>query len=202
MRRNFSCLILLFFLIVQVGCYNLDNIQSKLDGKVKNIKLSKDYKPKIKNLQLIATSQTPLYEKNTPRLSNIKRAASSINNIILVPNQEFSFNSIVGERTKNKGYEEAPIFIRTKDGTQKGMGVGGGVCQVSSTIYKCAKNANLEIVERHAHSKKVFYTEIGDDATVAYPSTDLKFRNNKQNDIVIKVDVLDDKIRVDILENR
>lgn len=202
MKKSFNFIFLLFFLIAQIGCYNSDIMQSKINRRTNNIKLSKNYKPKIKNLQLIATSQTPLYEKNTPRLNNIKRAANTVNNIILVPNQEFSFNSIVGERTKNKGYQEAPILVRTKDGTQKGMGVGGGVCQVSSTIYKCAKNANLEIIERHAHSKKVFYTPVGDDATVAYPSTDLKFKNNKPNDIVIKVEVLEDKIKVDILENK
>ena len=202
MWKSFKCFIVLFSLIAQIGCYNLDGMQGRTNKKMNNIRLSKNYKPKIKNLQLIATSQTPLYEKNTPRLNNIRKAANAINDIILVPNQEFSFNSIVGERSKNRGYQEAPILIRTKDGTKKGMGVGGGVCQVSSTIYKCAKNANLEIIERHPHSKKVFYTQVGDDATVAYPSADLKFKNNKSNDIVIKVEVLEDKIRVDILENR
>lgn len=186
---------------LQVGCNNPPNNKNTATKNIVNLKLSRDYKPKKKNLQLISTSETPLYEKNTDRVNNIKLAAGSINNIIIVPGQEFSFNKIVGERTKAKGYREAPIFVKTSKGTQRGMGIGGGVCQVSSTVYKSAKNANLEILERHAHSKKVFYTQIGDDATVAYPSTDLRFRNNKKNDIVIKVEVLENKIRVDILEN-
>lgn len=196
---NIIAIIIIFN--IQVGCYNYGSKKNISTNNVTNIKLSKDYKPERKNLQLISTSETPLYEKNTTRLNNIKLAAQSINNIIIVPGQEFSFNKIVGERTKSKGYKEAPILIKTSKGTQRGMGIGGGVCQVSSTIYKSAKNANLEILERHAHSKKVFYTKIGDDATVAYPSTDLRFRNNKKNDIIIKIEVLENKIRVDILEN-
>ena len=203
MKKFFTILLALILLNIQVGCNNAQNtVQNETPRKVTSVKVAKDYTPKKKNLQLISTSQTPLYEKNTPRINNIKLASNAINNIILVPNQEFSFNTIVGERTKSKGYQEAPIFVKTENGTQKGMGVGGGVCQVSSTVYKAAKNANLEILERHAHSKKVFYTQIGDDATVAYPSTDLRFRNNKKNDIVIKVDVSDNKIQVDILENK
>ena len=199
--RISSILTLIVVLSVQVGCYNSEGNKNAATKNIINIKLSEDYKPKKRNLQLISTSETPLYEKNTDRVNNIKLAASSINNIIIVPGQEFSFNKIVGERTQRKGYRKAPIFVKTSNGTQKGMGIGGGVCQVSSTVYKSAKNANLEILERHPHSKKVFYTKIGDDATVAYPSADLRFRNNKKNDIVIKVEVLENKIRVDILEN-
>lgn len=196
-----SILILLAVFNLQVGCYNSKKDRNASTKNIVNVKLSEDYKSQKKNLQLIATSETPLYEKNTDRVNNIKLAAGSINNIIIVPGQEFSFNKIVGERTKTKGYREAPILVKTSKGTQKGMGIGGGVCQVSSTVYKSAKIANLEILERHAHSKKVFYTQVGDDATVAYPSTDLRFKNNKKNDIVIKVEVLENKIRVDILEN-
>ena len=197
MKKILNILILMLIFNIQVGCYSLEKNKSSLNKNSINIKLSSDYKPQKKNLQLISTSETPLYEKNTDRVNNIKLAAKSVNNIIIVPGQEFSFNKIVGERTKIKGYREAPILIKTTGGTKKGVGVGGGVCQVSSTIYKAAKNAKLEILERHAHSKKVFYTQIGDDATVAYPSTDLRFKNNREND----VEVLENKIRVDILEN-
>lgn len=187
-------------IILQVGCNNT-KVQNDNPVKIKSIKIDKEYISKKKNLQLIATSETPLYEQNTTRRDNIELASNAINNIILAPNQEFSFNEIVGERTTKKGYKEAPILIRTENGTQKGMGVGGGICQVASTIYKTAKNAELEILERHPHSKKVFYTNIGDDATVAYPSTDLRFKNNRKNEIVIKVELEKDKLRVDILEN-
>ena len=202
MIKFFKILILVIIASLQVGCNNSINKQDDKPIKVKSIKIDKDYKAQRKNLQLISTSETPLYEQNTTRRNNIKIASNAINNIIIAPNQEFSFNKIVGERTVNKGYREAPIFIKTENGTKRGMGVGGGVCQVSSTVYKSAKNAGLEILERHPHSKKVFYTEIGDDATVAYPSTDLRFRNNRENEIVIKVEVEQDKLRVDILENK
>jgi len=101
-----------------------------------------------------------------------------------------------------KGYKKAPIIKRTESGSIKGYGIGGGICQLSTTLYNAAEKAGLEITERHSHSKKVPYVPQGKDAMVSYGSSDLKFRNNRQNPIVIKSEISDGKVTVRLYEIR
>ncbi len=108
------------------------------------------------------------------RAANVKRAAQSCNEVILVPGQEFSYNGIVGSRTSARGYLPAPAYV----GGQTVQEIGGGICQVSSTLYLATLRANLEIVERHAHRYAVGYVPDGLDATVYFGSLDYRFRNN------------------------
>ncbi|HWQ89026.1 MAG TPA: VanW family protein, partial [Desulfitobacteriaceae bacterium] len=107
------------------------------------------------------------------RTQNILLAAEALNGKILAPGERFSFNESVGKRTAEAGYKEAPIisegaFIPA---------IGGGVCQVSSTLFNAVILAHLEILERHHHSLPINYVPPGQDATVSYPSLDFKFRN-------------------------
>ncbi len=150
----------------------------------------------------IGTYTTTLYDDQESRVNNIRLASEKISKCVIPPKSEFSFNGIVGRRTGAKGYEEAPIIISTEDGPKGGYGVGGGICQLSTTIYNSALSCGLDITERHLHSKKVPYVDRGDDATVAYGKADLKFRNNRKYPIMFRITLDKDSLTVDIYENR
>lgn len=108
------------------------------------------------------------------RNSNIGVAMQKINGIVLNPGETFSFNKIVGKRTVENGFVEAIEYVY---GVEQ-PGIGGGVCQVSTTVYLAAVTANLDITERSQHMLKVSYTELGQDATVSGTRLDLAFRNS------------------------
>lgn len=124
--------------------------------------------------QEIASVSTPLLDKSPGRLKNIQLAAGQINGAIIPPGASFSFNQTVGERTAEKGYQQAIVF-RDKEQIQ---GLGGGICQLSSTLYLAAQQGGLEITERHAHQLPVHYVEQDQDAAIEFGSLDLVFVNN------------------------
>jgi len=150
----------------------------------------------------ISSFSTTLLDRQANRVDNIEIAADSINCEKIMPGEEFSFNGVLGRRTGEKGYKKAPIIIKTENGPKKSYGGGGGICQLSTTIYNAALKANLEITERHPHSKKVSYVPEGNDAAVAYGSSDLRFKNNRQYPLIIKVNLSNKKLTVKIYENR
>ena len=117
------------------------------------------------------------------RTTNVKLACDFCDNIILNPGDEFSYNGAVGPRTYERGFKDATVYVA---GTTE-EGVGGGICQVSSTIYTAALHADLEITERYNHSYTVTYVPLGEDATVVYGAKDFRFRNN--TDYPIKLDI-------------
>jgi len=129
-------------------------------------------------------------EKN--RMHNISLAASKFNNYILMPDEEFSFNKIVGPRNEKYGYKEAHVFIngRVEDG------VGGGICQAVSTLYNAVLLSDLKVVERRNHSFIVTYVPLGQDATAYYGGTDLRFINTTGWPIKITAQVDNNKITV------
>jgi vancomycin resistance protein YoaR len=145
---------------------------------------------------IIARFETPITIKDPNRLVNIKLAAKALNGAVVKPGQVFSFNGTTGPREPQFGYLEAKEIYRG----QFVLGYGGGVCQVSSTLYNAALLANLEIVERYHHSRPLSYVPLGRDATVAYGRLDLKFRNSTPNPVLITAGVIgDSSIRVQIL---
>ena len=119
------------------------------------------------------------------RKSNIRLACSRFDGMVLQPGESFSYNDVVGERTEEAGFLPAPTY----NGTAHEMGLGGGICQVSSTLYNAALYANLEINERVCHSMIVGYLPLGLDATVDWPSTNFVFTNNREYPIRIKAGV-------------
>lgn len=116
------------------------------------------------------------------RAYNVTRATQSVNGRILLPGEVFSYNAAIGNPSLANGYKMATVYA---NGKQK-EGVGGGVCQVSSTLYSAVLYADLEIVERRSHSMTVSYVPKGQDATVVYGGQDFKFRNN--TDAPIKIE--------------
>jgi len=126
------------------------------------------------------------------RTENIKLAAGKLDGFILAPGEIFSFNEVVGERTGEKGYKEAPMFVNNRTV----LGIGGGVCQLSSTLYNVVLLADLEIIERSNHSLPVSYVPLGRDATVNYGTIDFRFKNTTNGHILIKCQVENDTLTV------
>ncbi|MGI6552887.1 MAG: VanW family protein [Bacillota bacterium] len=124
----------------------------------------------------IAMAATNFNAQNKPRTHNIHLAAEKIHQYLLAPQAVFSFNEVVGPRSKEAGYQEALIIMEN----EFEPGLGGGVCQVSSTLYNAVLKANLPILERRRHSRLVDYVPPGLDATVAYDYIDFQFINNTE----------------------
>lgn len=124
---------------------------------------------------LLSSYSTNYNARDTDRTTNLKLAANKINGTVLMPGETFSYNQVVGARTIAAGYKEAPIYVQG----QVVDGLGGGICQITSTLYNAVLYANLEIVERSNHQFVPSYVTASRDATVVYGSIDFKFRNNR-----------------------
>ncbi len=157
-----------------------------------NPEINADYFKKFTNLR--SDFSTNISSSSADRKHNIKNALQSLNKIEILPNQVFSFNEIVGRRTEKNGYRKAKIIVNE----EFVEGVGGGVCQVSTTLYNAALLAGLDIVEANKHSKQVSYITPGFDAMVNFGSSDLKFRNNTAEKITIITNYSQDKARIRI----
>lgn len=120
------------------------------------------------------------------RIHNVTLAASRMNGILVKPNEDFSFNNYLGDVSKYTGYKEAYVIQNGKTV----LGDGGGVCQVSSTLFRAVLNAGLPITERHAHAYRVAYYEEnsspGLDATVYGPTVDFRFKNDTSHYILVQ----------------
>jgi len=128
------------------------------------------------------------------RTANIILASQAINGTILKPDEVFSFNNTVGLRVREKGYRDAPAYIQGK----LVMDAGGGVCQVTSTLYNSVLLANLEIIERTSHFRPPGYVPLGQDATVADNALDFRFKNNSASTLYIQSEVLENRLLVRI----
>ncbi|MBP2652143.1 MAG: VanW family protein [Firmicutes bacterium] len=147
-------------------------------------------------LKLILAQFTTYFDStNVNRSANVALAANKINGYIIYPGQIFSFNEIVGPREKQFGFMEALEIV---DGEMV-PGIGGGVCQVSSTLYNAVLLANLAIVERTNHSKPLGYVGLGRDATVYYDTLDFKFVNNTVSPIMVVAEVRGDALAVAVI---
>jgi vancomycin resistance protein YoaR len=117
---------------------------------------------------------TTTYGGEANRLHNVRLVAQLIDNTLIAPGAVFSFNQTTGERTADKGFLEAPVIINGELQT----GLGGGVCQVSTTVFNAAYEAGLSIESRTNHALYISHYPLGRDATVNYPDIDLRFKND------------------------
>lgn len=152
-------------------------------------------KAKEKTETKISSFSTPIVDDNENRINNIKITCKRISDTIVKSDEEFSFCDVVGQPSSDDGYKEAHAFVNGK----LTNAIGGGNCQVSTTIYNAAKEIDgVEITERHEHDKPVGYIEMGKDATVAYDYLDLKFENHNDFYLKLKAYIKNDKVCVDI----
>ena len=134
---------------------------------------------------LLSSFSTKYSVGATARTTNLRLAASKINGTVLMPGETFSYNKVVGARTIAAGYKEAPIYVSG----EVVDGLGGGICQITSTLYNAVVYANLEIVERTNHQFVPSYANASRDATVVYGAIDFKFKNNRDYPIKITCSV-------------
>lgn len=130
---------------------------------------------------LLSQYSTSYSTRDQKRTTNLRLAANKINGTVLMPGETFSYNKVVGERTIAAGYQEAPIYVSGKVVD----GLGGGICQITTTLYNAVVYANLDIVERSNHQFVPSYAPASRDATVVYGSIDFKFKNNRDYPIKI-----------------
>lgn len=134
---------------------------------------------------LLSTFSTKYAASNKNRTTNLILAANKINGTILMPGETFSYNKVVGARTIEAGYKEAPIYVSG----EVVDGLGGGICQITSTLYNAVVYANLEIIQRSNHQFVPSYVTASRDATVVYGAIDFQFKNNRDYPIKIQCSV-------------
>ena len=138
--------------------------------------------------------ETP-HGDNENRNGNLRKACGMLDGLVLQPGQELSYNEALGPRTKELGWLPAPAY----SGTKLVDSPGGGICQVSSTLYLASVYSELTIVERHNHGYPVSYIPLGMDATVSWGFADLKIRNDSPMPVKIQAEESDGYVRVSIL---
>lgn len=141
---------------------------------------------------LLSSFTTSFTSSNYSRSTNISLSAQKLDGVVILPGETFSYNQAVGERTIAAGFKAAPAYSNGKVVQE----VGGGICQVSSTLYNAVLYSNLEIVERTNHGFKPSYVKPGLDATVSWGGPDLKFKNNRDYPIRIKTDTSGKILRI------
>ncbi len=146
----------------------------------------------------IAAFSTKIYTKDPARQNNIAITCNTLNGTIVKNGETFSFCNTVGQASSSKGYQKADIF--DNNGNKK-KGLGGGNCQISSTLYNAVLAVpSLVVTERHAHSNYVPYIQKGKDAAVAYGSYDLKFRNDSGKNVKILAEQNPDAVTVRLMQ--
>ena len=155
-----------------------------LSGKVSEVPAAMNLEQAKEAYVLLAKFSTRAEVESEDRDHNVKLAADTVNNTLIAPGEEFSMNAVIGETTEEQGYKEAATYARGEVVPE----FGGGVCQVSSTIYNAVIQAGLETTERKNHSMTVSYVPLGEDAMISYWNSDLKFKNNSSGNILVLLD--------------
>lgn len=192
MKKQYKLLILLsIFILTLCGCNNQGNKDS--NNNIDRMSYSKE-EENITEVEE-AVFSTPILDKTPNRVDNISLTCEKINNTIIKKGETFSFCDTIGEVSSNTGYKEATVLDAKGNHFN---GIGGGYCQVSSTLYNAVLAVNgLEVVERHPHSKQVYYVDEGKDAAIYTPThLDFKFKNNTDCDIKISVDNTNEEVSV------
>ncbi len=135
------------------------------------------------------------YGRFAYRAHNLKLGASKVTGTVILPNHDFSFNQVVGPRTTKEGYRMAPVISLGELVDD----IGGGMCQIASTIFAAAFFAGLEVVDSKGHSQVSHYIDLGLDSTVVYPNVDLILRNPYPFPVAIRMDVSRGRVRAEIL---
>lgn len=170
----------------EVGSENLDN-----DTVINRAEEREENKEELSEFS------TKLPKDTKARYSNIDLACDTLNGTVVKKGETFSLWNVLGCPTKEKGYRKAKTF--TSDGKVI-QSYGGGICQVSTTIYNAVLEAEgLNIKERHEHSRDVVYIKDGKDAAVSYKSADLKFKNTLDYDIKIEAKVENNKVKIKLV---
>ena len=170
---------------VQYGKKEGRNAKPGVDANVKvQAPVAVTVTPVAKDGYALLGSYSTKYNDKIQRAINVNLAAARINGVVVKPSGSFSFSNTILPRTPENGYVEAPVFVNK----QHSVGIGGGICQVSSTLYACMLKVGLPATERHPHSLPVTYLPAGMDATISGNTLDLKFTNIYTKPLMITTD--------------
>ena len=198
MKKIMSICIILSTLIILTGCTENNK---DLEYNTKNINYVEEQQNISNEIQytnseeIVSTFSTTIHDKSSGRMNNLKLASSKLTGVIVKSGETFSFNDSIGPYNEQHGFEEAKIFSSTGEVLEEH---GGGICQISTTLYNALLPLNVEILERHTHSKKVQYIDEGKDATLSYGHLDFKFKNSLSYDIEFICQTTDNDVTVQI----
>ena len=170
-----------------------DNRQTMLATEVAEPKLTTEDARNMGIKEKVSSYTTHYDASQMSRVHNIKTLAAELDGTILAPDEVFSFNGNIGPRTAGKGYKEAPAIING----ELQPSLGGGVCQVATTLFNTVFFGGYEVVERSNHSLFISHYPTGRDATVSYGGPDLKFKNNSKNYMLIKANASSRTLTID-----
>lgn len=143
-------------------------------------------------------SYTTYYNSaNKERTKNINLSAEAVHGTVIFPGEVFSFNDIVGERTEEKGYQRAPVIVKGEFSED----IGGGICQLSSTIFNAVDLRGIQMIERYTHSRSVPYVPPGRDATVSWWGPDFTFKNLYNEPIVLTAYAANGSLTVEVFSS-
>jgi len=177
--------------------------KSKIFQSPDSIKVNlKEVKPSVtaadletKKIDGLLASYTTKFDASLlERSENVRIAAKALDGAVIQPGETISFNGIVGQRTGEKGYQDAYVIVNG----EFVPGLGGGICQVSSTLYNTGLLANLSVKERSNHELAISYAPLGQDATVAYPDLDLKLNNDTGGYLLIRSKVVKNSLTIEL----
>ncbi len=181
--------------------YSKDSYEAEKTSTSENDKSNENNEEqKVPNIteEIISSFSTKVFSTDPARANNINITCTKLNDTIIANGSNFSFCDTVGPATSAEGYQKADVF--DAKGTKK-KGLGGGNCQISSTLYNALISVSgVTVTERHTHSNYVPYIARGQDAAVAYGSYDLKFVNQTGFDIKIKVSSSPSSVDVTLLK--
>lgn len=204
MKKIMSICIILSTLIVLTGCtknnsdleYSTENINYvEKQEHISSVNNNENDDLNDSSEEFLSTFSTTIHDKASGRMTNLQLASSKLTGVIVKSGQNFSFNNLIGPYNEERGFEKAKIFSSTGEVLEE---YGGGICQISTTLYNALLPLNVEILERHTHSKKVQYIEEGKDATLSYGYLDFKFKNTLPYDIEFICQTTDNEVIVKI----
>lgn len=175
-----------------------DNLKIALNLEFTQPEITRKILSKQGIKEKVSSYQTTFNPANTSRSTNVRLAVNAINGTILAPNETFSFNDIVGQRTAARGYQSSTVF----ENGRPVSGIGGGICQVSTTLYNTVLLGDFEVVARRNHSISVPYVALSRDATVSWGSQDFKFKNQTDKHLYIHGEVQGNQIIFDIFSTK
>ncbi|ARK30465.1 VanW family protein [Halalkalibacter krulwichiae] len=176
--------------------YGIESAELKVPIRPVHPKVNSEILSNIR-VQRIGQYVTYFNNRNKERSHNIHLATEAINNHVVFPGETFSFNQVVGKRTRERGYLSAPVIVRG----ELSEDIGGGICQVSSTLYNAIDHAGLKVIQRYSHSRRVPYVPRGRDATVSWYGPDFTFKNNLNQPILIQAKIYGGQMLVYILSS-
>lgn len=193
MRKVFLIIICIFMLS---GCNKINKEAERTPESTPESTPDRVNVETQKEDEVIGSFITNILDTDPDRVKNLTLCANTLNGVSIEPGQVFSFNGTVGQRTSQKGYEEAKILVEN----ESEYAVGGGVCQISSTLYNAAMDAGMEIVERHSHSKPIHYVATGKDAAISWGTLDLKFKNVLSYPVELRMKVTQGQVMAEIIK--